>query len=102
MIFTIIFVLVGVAVWVAAGGLLIYRRRQLRKTELMRQVETSGAGAVSGAAPGTLVELKGTLRCDEPLTSEMAEHTCAYYLSQVIREYEETDRDSDGPAGARR
>ena len=60
MIFTIIFVLVGVAVWVAAGGLLIYRHRQLRKTELMRQVETSGAGAVSAAAPGTLVELKGT------------------------------------------
>jgi len=96
LIFTIIFVLVGVAVWVAAGGLLIYRRRQLRKTKLMSQVETSGAGAVSGAAPGTLVELKGTLRCDEPLTSEMAEHTCAYYLSQVIREYEETDRDPDG------
>ncbi len=102
MIFTIIFVLVGVAVWVAAGGLLIYRRRQLRKTELMRQVETSGARAVSGAAPGTLVELKGTLRCDEPLTSEMAEQTCAYYLSQVIREYEETERDSDGDLTTRR
>jgi hypothetical protein len=26
----------------------------------------------------------------------MAEQTCAYYLSQVIREYEDTDRDADG------
>ncbi|MGF1470294.1 MAG: E3 ubiquitin ligase family protein [Rubrobacteraceae bacterium] len=82
--------------------LLFYRRRQLKKTELMRQVETSGAGAISSVAPGTLVEVKGTIRCEEPLTSEMSEHSCAYYLSRVVREYQETERDSDGDMETRR
>lgn len=98
----VIFSLVGLAVWVAAGVLLYFRRKTLKKTELMRSVETSSAGEAASATPGTLVEVKGTLRCQEPLKSEMAGHTCAYYISQVIREYEETDRDADGDLRTRR
>lgn len=98
----VIFSVFGVVMLVAAGVLLHFRRRTLKKTELMRSVETSAARDVSSTAPGTLVEVKGTLRCESPLKSEMAEHTCAYYLSQVIREYEETDRDADGDLKTRR
>ena len=61
----------------------------------MSQTETSNASDVAGIAPGTLVEVKGTLRCDEPLTSEMAEKTCAYYSSTVTREYLRPDYDDD-------
>lgn len=98
----VIFSLVGMAVWVAAGVLVHFRRKTLKKTELMGSVETSAAGDITSRTPGTMVEVKGTLRCEEPLKSEMAEQTCAYYLSQVIREYEETDRDADGDLQTRR
>jgi hypothetical protein len=95
---TLIFSLFGIVAWVIAGVLLDVRRKTLAKTELMRGVQTSLASEVSASAPGTLVEVKGTLRCEEPLTSEMAEKTCAYYHTQVVRVYEVTDRDSDGDA----
>lgn len=38
-------------------------------------------------SPGTSVEVKGTLRCQCPLHSEMAEESCACYFSRVTREY---------------
>src|ERR671916_2450177 len=99
-VFTLIFVLFGILMWVAAGVLLYFRRRQLRMIDLIGQVETSTASEVSGLAPGTFVEFKGTLRCESPLKSEMTEQACAYYLSRVIREYR--DRDSDDVGSDRR
>jgi hypothetical protein len=75
--------------------LVYFRRRQLRKTEFMRSVETTEAVDVDDLPPGTQVEVKGTLRCEEPLTSEMAGQPCAYYLSRVIREYTRQDHDDD-------
>ncbi len=98
----IIFLLFGVLAWVAVGVLLYFRRKTLGKTEAMGRVETSSAAEVSGMAPGTAVEVKGTLRCEEPLHSEMAAQACAYYLSQVIREYQETEREADGDLETRR
>ena len=80
---------------VAGGVLLYFRNRTKHKSALMSQTETSNASDVSGIAPGTLVEVKGMLRCDEPLTSEMAERTCAYYSSTVTREYLRPDYDDD-------
>ncbi|CAN5597609.1 MAG: hypothetical protein H0U91_04185 [Rubrobacter sp.] len=82
--------------------LLYFRRRQLRKTGLMRDTETTPAAGVAALLPGTPVEVKGTLRCEGPLTSEMAGQRCAYHLSRVIREYRETDRDADGDLKTRR
>ena len=61
----------------------------------MGQTETSNATDVPGLAPGTLVEVKGTLRCEGPLVSEMAKERCAYYSSRVVREYLERDYDDD-------
>lgn len=98
----VIFCVVGIVAWIGAGVLLYYRRKAQEKTQLMRTTETSAAREVSTKAPGTLVEVKGTLRCESPLESEMAHETCAYYISQVTREYEETDRDSDGDLRTRR
>jgi hypothetical protein len=80
---------------VAGGVLLYFRNRTKHKSALMSQTETSNASDVSSIAPGTLVEVKGTLRCEEPLTSEMAEKTCAYYSSTVTREYLRPDYDDD-------
>ncbi|MGH3147608.1 MAG: E3 ubiquitin ligase family protein [Rubrobacter sp.] len=102
MFLAIIFLLFGVAAWVAVGVLLYFRRKTLRKTEVMRRTETSAVSEVTGMAPGTHVEVKGDLRCESPLESEMAAHTCAYNLSQVIREYQDTHRDADGDLETRR
>jgi hypothetical protein len=95
LLFAIIFLVVG-------GALLYFRNRAKQKAALMGQTETSNASDVSGLAPGTLVEVKGTLRCEEPLTSEMASERCAYYSSKVVREYLESDYDDDDVGSDRR
>jgi hypothetical protein len=89
----LILLLFAIIFLVAGGALLYFRSRTKQKAALMGQTETSNASDVSGLAPGTLVEVGGTLRCEEPLTSEMAGERCAYYSSKVVREYLERDYD---------
>jgi hypothetical protein len=98
----LILLLFAIIFLVAGGVLLYFRNRTKQKSALMSQTETSNASDVSGIAPGTLVEVKGTLRCDEPLTSEMAERQCAYYSSTVTREYLRDDHDDDNDVGSDR
>ncbi len=98
----LILLLFAIIFLVAGGALLYFRSRTKQKAALMGQTETSNASDVSGLAPGTLVEVKGTLRCEEPLTSEMAGERCAYYSSKVVREYLERDYDDDDVGSDRR
>jgi hypothetical protein len=87
MLWLIVSLVVAVAFW-AAGGLLLYvRHRTRRKVDLMRQTQTADASGVSALSPGTPVEVKGTLRCEGPLQSEMARESSACYFSRVTREY---------------
>jgi hypothetical protein len=99
---TLIFGFFAVVLWVAGGVLLYFRYRTQQKVGLMRRTETSSAADVSALAPGTLVEIQGTLRCDSPLTSEMSGRICAYYSARVVREYLERDRDDDNRPGSNR
>jgi hypothetical protein len=98
----LILLLFAVIFLVAGGALLYFRNKNKHKAALMGQTETSGSRDVSGLAPGTFVEVKGTLRCEEPLTSEMAGERCAYYSSTVTREYLERDHDDDDDVGSDR
>src|SRR5215217_5209306 len=87
MLWLVVLFVVAVAFW-AAGGLLLYvRHRTSRKVDLMRQTQSSGASGVSEFSPGASVEVKGMLRCESPLQSEMAGESCACYFSRVTREY---------------
>ena len=87
MLWLIVVFVVAIAFW-AAGGLLFYvRHRTRRKVDLMKQTQTADASGVSALSPGTSVEVKGTLRCESPLRSEMAKESCACYFSRVTREY---------------
>ena len=87
MLWLIVVSVMAVALW-AAGGLLLYvRHRTRRKVDLIRQTQTTDASGVSAFSPGTSIEVKGTLRCDSPLQSEMAQESCACYFSRVTREY---------------
>src|SRR5215218_9042234 len=98
----LILLLFAIIFLVAGGALLYFRSRNKQKAALMGQTETSGAAEVSGLMPGTLIEVKGTLRCEEPLTSEMAGESCAFYSSKVVREYLERDYDDDDVGGSNR
>ena len=98
----LILLLFAIIFLVAGGVMLYFRRRSQQKAGLMSQTETSNASDVSSLASGTLVEVKGTLRCEEPLTSEMSEKSCAYYSATVTREYLERDHDDDDDVGSDR
>ncbi len=95
MVAAMIFLLVGVVLWVAAGVVLFFRGKAKGKAAVMAAEETSDAKEVASLPPGSLVEVKGTLRCEAPLESEMAGERCAYYSSRMIREYMDDDHDDD-------
>src|ERR687886_2214509 len=98
----LVLLLFAVIFLVTGGVLLYFRNRTKQKSALMSQTETSNASDVAGLTPGTLVEVKGTMRCEEPLTSEMAERPCAYYRATITREYLEDDYDDDDAGSDRR
>ncbi|MBI3965032.1 MAG: E3 ubiquitin ligase family protein [Chloroflexi bacterium] len=92
---TLILVFLGLVFCGVGGALLYFSRTTQAKAALIGAVATSGAGTVA-SRPGELVEIKGTLRCQSPLTSELSQSACAYYSAAMTREYEEQERDSDG------
>jgi hypothetical protein len=91
-------VLIVFAVLALAGavGCLWYRTRLGKQIALMAATATSRAAEVAGLAPGTVVEVKGTLRCAAPLTAEFSKEPCVYYKSQIDRETVYYARDSQG------
>ena len=60
---TFLILLLFAVIFVVAGIVLLYfRNKNKQKAALMGQTQTSSASDVSGLAPGTLVEVTGTLR----------------------------------------
>ena len=65
-----------------------------RKDEsLMRATETTPAAEVGKLPPGSLVEVKGRLRCAEPLTGELSKASCAHFAASIERDYETLEYD---------
>src|ERR1041384_960342 len=77
-------------------GLMWWRSRVGREIALMASLETSGAGSVAALAPGTVVEVKGTLRVRVPLKAEFSGQPAAYYKCAIEREETYYERDSNG------
>jgi E3 Ubiquitin ligase len=77
-------------------GLLWWRSRTSREIALMASLETSGAGSVAQLAPGTAVEVEGTLRVRAPLAAEFSRKPAAWYKSEIEREETYYERDSQG------
>jgi hypothetical protein len=65
---------------------LYFRRKYQSEIALMAAIETSRAGDVAKIPEGTLVEVKGTIRCDAPLTGQFSELPCVYSRSTIERE----------------
>lgn len=98
--------IVGVVLVLAAAGLLLAAGAQKRKLDLMTGTQTTTAAELKGLAESVAkdigagsfaetAEVKGTIRCDHPLTSELTNTPCVYYEMKVTREYEETYWDTD-------
>ena len=77
-------------------GLLWWRSRVGREIALMASLETSGAGSVAQLAPGSVAEVKGTLRVRAPLDRRILQQPAAYYKSEIEREETYYERDSQG------
>jgi hypothetical protein len=79
-------------------GLLVlwWRSRIGGEIALMADTPTSKARDIAKIAPGTLVEVKGTLRCASPLTAEYSQQPCVYFKAEMTREEIYYDTGSDG------
>ncbi len=86
----------GALLAVAAAVCLWFRARTGRELALMAATQTSRAGDVASLAPGTVIELKGTVRCPSPLTAEFSKQQCVYFLAEINREEVYYERDSQG------
>jgi hypothetical protein len=87
-------VLIGIVLIPTAGFLLWSWRNSRNDMALMRATETTPAGDVANLPPGSLVEVKGRLRCNAPLTAELSKSPCAHFASTVEREYEVVEYDA--------
>lgn len=95
-------VVIGIVLLILGGALLLVRRSQQGKLLEIMGTKTSTAQELTQSAEYVaerlgergsfkqVAEVKGILKCDNPLRSEIAQEPCAYYSMTVTREYEES------------
>lgn len=86
------------SVWalLALGFALIglsWRRSAGKDIRKMAAMPTTPAASIGRLAPGTLVEVKGNLRCAAPLVAEFSQQPCSYFKAEIIREDVVYERD---------
>jgi hypothetical protein len=74
----------GIAALLALGALWMWRKSN-REVAAMAGTQTSRAAEIAALAPGTIVEVKGTIRCDAPIAGEFSGLACVYARSLVER-----------------
>ncbi len=87
-------VLIGLVLIPTSVFLLWSWRSSQNDMALMRATETTKAADVAKLPPGSLVEVKGKLRCATPLTGELSKRPCAHFAATVEREYETWEYDA--------
>ncbi|MEM8963329.1 MAG: E3 ubiquitin ligase family protein, partial [Acidobacteriota bacterium] len=96
------FLLLGVAVLCQVN--LGAARKKLHRMQLLdvssvEHLETLARSMLEGVGERGLMrfatEIRGTIRAEQPLISELAQQPCVYYAMRVTREYEETYWDTD-------
>ena len=61
---------------------------------LMRATETTPAAEIAKLPAGSLVEVKGRLRCAAPVTGDLSKSPCAHFAATVERDYEVVQYDA--------
>ncbi len=87
-------VLIGIVLVPTAGFLLWSWRSSRNDMALMRATETTRAADVARLPAGSLVEVKGKLRCASPVTGELSKAPCAHFVTTVERDYEVVEYDA--------
>jgi hypothetical protein len=87
-------VLIGIVLVPTAGFLLWSWRSSRNDMALMRATETTRAADVARLPAGSLVEVKGRLRCASPVTGELSKAPCAHFVTTVERDYEVVEYDA--------
>jgi hypothetical protein len=78
-------VLAGIVALLGLGSLWFWKKFR-DEAALMAATPTSRAADVAALPPGTVVEVKGTIRCEAPIAGEFSKKTCVYSKSEVERE----------------
>lgn len=81
-------VLIGALLVPTAAFLLWSWRGSRNDMALMRATETTRAADIAKLPVGSVVEVKGRLRCTTPLTAELSKSPCAHFVATVERDYE--------------
>ena len=95
-------VLIGVLLVPSAGFLLWSWRSSRNDMAVMRATETTRAADIAKLPPGSLVEVKGRLRCASPVTGELSQSPCAHFVSTVERDYEILEYDAHRKTSCRK
>jgi hypothetical protein len=74
----------GIAALVALICLWFWKKYR-EENALMAETPTSRAADIASMAPGTLVEVKGTVRCEAPFLGEFSQQPCIYAKSIIER-----------------
>jgi len=73
-----------------------YRHKMSRERAIMAATPTTRAADVGKLPPGSVVEVKGSLRCTSPVTGEFSHRACVYFKAQIDRETVYYTTDSQG------
>jgi len=87
-------VLIGIVLIPAAGFLLWSWRSSRNDMALMRATETTRAADVAKLPAGSLIEVKGRLRCASPVTGELSQSPSAHFVATIERDYEVFEYDA--------
>jgi hypothetical protein len=82
------FAVVGGVLTLLGLGCLWFWKKARDEIALMAGTETSRAADVGALPAGTLVEVKGTIRCNAPIAGEFSQQLCVYSKSVVERQEE--------------
>jgi hypothetical protein len=96
-----IFAIIGLVLALAGAGLLWWRHSVGKEVALMAGTPTSRAADVAALAPGTFVEVKGTLRVREPLAAEFSKKPAAWFNAEIQRTETYYERNSKGESERR-
>lgn len=94
-------VLLCVVLTPSAAFLLWSWRASRNDMTLMRATETTPAGEIAMLPAGSLVEVKGRLRCAAPVTGDLSKSPCAHFAARVERDYERLEYDASRKASYR-
>jgi hypothetical protein len=87
-------VLAGIILAPSAAFLLWSWRASYNDMALMRATETTRAADIAKLPAGSLVEVKGKLRCASPVTGDLSKSPCAHFVATVERDYEIVEHDA--------